>query len=99
MARTMGFDLEDVTNTLYIEAQTALTSKGFEVTIDKSNVNNPVLVATKDNVTYKLAENKNTIVKEIKDNSKLNKVVTVSGVTVYNDTNFYISQEALAVIE
>lgn len=99
MARTMGFDLDDVTNTLYIEAQTALTNKGFEVTIDKSNVNNPVLVATKDNVTYKLAENKNTIVKEIKNNSKLNKVVTVSGVTVYNDTNFYISQEALAVME
>ena len=99
MARTMDFDLDDLTNTLYTEAQTALTNKGFAVTIDKSNSNNPVLVATKDNVTYKLAENKNTIVKEFKNSPKLNKVITVSGVTAYNDTNFYISQQALDVME
>ena len=95
----MGFDLDALTNTLYIEAQTALTNKGFEVTIDKSNANNPVLVATKGNVTYKLAENKNTIAKEIKNRPGLNRVLTVSTVTVYNDTTFYISQEALSVIK
>ena len=99
MAQTMGFDLDALTNTLYIEAQTALTNKGFEVTIDKSNANNPVLVATKGNVTYKLAENKNTIAKEIKNRPGLNRVLTVSTVTVYNDTTFYISQEALSVIK
>lgn len=99
MAQTMGFDLAALTNTLFIEAQAALENKGFKVTIDKSNENNPVLVAEKDNVTYKLAENKNTIAKEFKNNPGLNRVLTVSTVTVYNDTNFYISQEALSVIE
>ncbi|WP_413368065.1 alkaline phosphatase [Lysinibacillus sp. 3P01SB] len=97
MAETMGFKLDQLTSSLYIDAKPALEKKGFKVTIDQSDSNNPVLVAQKGNTTYEMPENKNTILSKTtgKDGKTEAKQHTVPYVTVYNDSSFYISEEAL----
>lgn len=97
MAETMGFKLDQLTSSLYIDAKPALEKKGFKVTIDQSDSNNPVLVAQKGNTTYEMPENKNTVLSKTtgKDGKTEAKQHTVPYVTVYNDNSFYISEEAL----
>ncbi len=97
MAETMGFKLDQLTSSLYIDAKPALEKKGFKVTIDQSDSNNPVLVAQKGNTTYEMPENKNTVLSKTtgKDGKTEAKQHTVPYVTVYNDSSFYISEEAL----
>ena len=101
MAETMGFQLNQLTSSLYINAKPALEKKGFKVTIDESDSNNPVLVAQKGNATYEMAENKNIILSKTTSNNKKSEVKqhTVPYVTVYNDHSFYISEEALKFIK
>lgn len=101
MAETMGFQLNQLTSSLYIDAKPALEKKGFKVTIDESDSNNPVLVAQKGNTTYEMAENKNIILSKTTSNNKKSEVKqhTVPYVTVYNDHSFYISEEALKFIK
>lgn len=101
MAETMGFQLNQLTSSLYIDAKPALEKKGFKVTIDESDSNNPVLVAQKGNATYEMAENKNIILSKTTSNNKKSEVKqhTVPYVTVYNDHSFYISEEALKFIK
>lgn len=97
MAETMGFQLDQLTSSLYIDAKPVLEKKGFKVTINESDPNNPVLVAQKGNTTYEMAENKNIILSKTTNKSKKSEVKqhTVPYVTVYNDHSFYISEEAL----
>ncbi|MGM9951458.1 MAG: alkaline phosphatase [Lysinibacillus sp.] len=97
MAEAMGFQLDQLTSSLYIDAKPALEKKGFKVTIDHSDANNPVLVAKKGNKIYELPENKNIILsKKTEKNGKSEvKQHAVPYVTVYNDSAFYVSQEAL----
>ena len=97
MAEAMGFQLDHLTSSLYIDAKQELEKKGFKVTIDQSDAHNPALVAEKGDMTYELPENKNIILskKMKKDGKSEVKQHTVPYVTVYNDSAFYISEEAL----
>ena len=65
MASFMGFDLTELTNDLYINAEEALQAKGFTTTIDLSDKNNPVLVAKKGKTTYHIPENKDYMSKRL----------------------------------
>lgn len=97
MAETMGFELGQLTSSLYMDAKPVLEKKGFKVTTDESDSSNPVLVAQKGNTTYEMPENKNIILSKTtgKDGKTEVKQHTVPSVTVYNDSSFYISEEAL----
>ena len=97
IAEAMGFQLDQLTSSLYIDAKQELEKKGFKVTVDQSDAHNPVLVAKKGDMTYELPENKNIILsKKTKKSGKSEvKQHTVPYVTVYNDSAFYISEEAL----
>ena len=97
MAETMGFTLERLTSSLYIDAKPVLEKKGFKVTIDRADSNNPILIAQKGNTIYEIPENKNIILSKTtgKDGKTEVKQHTVPYVTVYNDRSFYISEEAI----
>lgn len=101
MAKTMGFDLAQLTNSLYKDAAAELKKKGFTVEINAKDSTNPVLVASKGNKTYELAENKNTMIRKqsLKNGRVLKQEYKLSTITVYNDKHFYISDEALNLIK
>lgn len=101
MAKTMGFDLAQLTNSLYNNAELELKKKGFAVEIKTSDPTNPVLIASKGDKTYEMAENKNTITRKqtLKNGKVLTKEYKLSTITVYNDKHFYISDEALTLIK
>ncbi|TKI81258.1 alkaline phosphatase, partial [Bacillus wiedmannii] len=61
MAKAMGFNLEEVTNKLFIESESAFQQNGATVTIDKTDVENPVLIVKRNNVKAQLFVNKNII--------------------------------------
>ncbi|KWW50209.1 alkaline phosphatase, partial [Bacillus cereus] len=59
MAKAMGFNLEKVTNKLFVESESAFKQNDAAVTIDKTDVANPVLIVKRNNVTAQLFVNKN----------------------------------------
>ena len=100
MASFMGFDLNELTNELYINAEEALQAKGFTTTIDLTDKNNPVLVATKGKTTYQLPENKDYMIKTTANGKKGSKKnIKINTIHVYNDSDFFISSEALKKIK
>ena len=58
IAKAMGFNLEEVTNKLFVESELAFKQNGATVTIDKTDVANPVLIVKHNNVTAQLFVNK-----------------------------------------
>ena len=87
MASFMGFDLTELTNDLYINAEEALQAKGFTTTIDLSDKNNPVLVANKGKKTYHIPENKDYILlKGANGKRVLILFFLTNTINVYNDT-------------
>lgn len=101
MADFMDFDLDHISEKLFVDAEDALTKKGFNVTIDKSNKANPKLIATKGKITYTLDENKNTVLRERELTSGHIQKLTKKFNTVhfYNDENFYVSQDVIKFIK
>lgn len=101
MADFMDFDLDQISKKLFIDAEEALSKKGFNVTIDKTDENNPKLIATKGNVTYTLDENKNTVLRERElASSRIHKLTKkFDTVHFYNDQHFYISQDVVKYIK
>ena len=101
MASTLNVDLVETTATLFNDAQAALTQKGFDVTIDTTDANNPQLVAKKGNITYVLDENKNTVQKDRKlaNGRTLSLTKTFNSVHFYNDETFYVSEDVLKFIQ
>lgn len=101
MASTLNVDLAETTATLFNDAQAALTQKGFDVTIDTTDANNPQLVAKKGNITYVLDENKNTVQKDRKlaNGRTLSLTKTFNSVHFYNDETFYVSEDVLKFMQ
>ncbi|MEK4283567.1 alkaline phosphatase [Ureibacillus sp. FSL K6-0165] len=97
MANFMGFDLDELTKELYIPAEEALKAKRFTVSIDDTNVNNPVLVAKKGGITYRLPENKDYIIKE--DAGGTTTIIQTNTIHVFNDSAFFISEETINQIK
>lgn len=93
MAKAMGFDLENLTSDLFIDAESSLRKLGYTTIIDFSDENNPVFVATKDNKTIEIPENKNIV--QVQTNNNTPVTFTFNSVAVYNDDKFYISEEML----
>ena len=51
MASAMGFNLNELTKDVFVDAKAELEKLGFTTKIDTTNENNPVFVATKNNRT------------------------------------------------
>ncbi|HDR7968845.1 alkaline phosphatase [Bacillus pacificus] len=87
MAKAMGFNLEEVTNKLFVESELAFKQNGATVTVDNTNAVNPVLIVKRNNVTAQLFVNKNII--RIK-----NKDYELGSVVVESNGKFYVPEEA-----
>ncbi|MEK5233152.1 alkaline phosphatase [Lysinibacillus sp. FSL K6-0232] len=97
MAQFMDFDLNTLTNELYVPATKALTEKGFTTKIDLSDKENPVFVAQKADITVKIPVNKNTMSYE-QASTNTAKTLTFDTINVYNGTEFYVSKKLLQAI-
>ncbi|QPQ29379.1 alkaline phosphatase [Lysinibacillus sp. JNUCC 51] len=96
MAKFMGFDLNKLTNDLYIPATKAFTEKGYTSKIDLTDKENPKFIAQKKDVTITLPVNKNILIYE---QNKTAKTHTFDTINVYNSTEFYVSKKVLNVIK
>ncbi|MGE7673507.1 alkaline phosphatase [Lysinibacillus sp. NPDC094403] len=96
MANFMGFDLNKLTDDLYIPATKAFTEKGYASKIDLTDKENPTFIAQKNDVTVTIPVNKNILIYE-KD--KTAKTYTFDTINVYNGTDFYMSKKVLKVLK
>lgn len=92
MASFLGFDLNEITDKLFVNAKVSFEEKGYETRIDVTDENNPVFIAEKQNIKIELPVNKNIAHITQKDHSYTK---TLEGVTVYNEKDFYVSESAL----
>lgn len=90
-AKAMGLDLATASAKLFVP-QSALTARGFTVTLDDSDKTNLVLVLTKGGKTFKVPENKNYF-------ETAGKKVSYNGINVYNGKSFYIPEAAIALMK
>ncbi|PEX78778.1 alkaline phosphatase [Bacillus cereus] len=88
MAKAMGFNLEELTNKLFVESKSAFKRMGATVTIDKTNVINPVLVVKHNKVEAQLFVNKNIIRINGKD-------YELGSVVVESNGKVYVPEEAI----
>ncbi|PEC22305.1 alkaline phosphatase [Bacillus cereus] len=88
MAKAMGFNLEELTNKLFLESESGFKQIGATVKIDKTNVANPVLIVNHNNVEAQLFVNKNIIRIDGKEYELGNVVVESNG-------KFYVPEEAI----
>ncbi|MGE7942202.1 alkaline phosphatase [Lysinibacillus xylanilyticus] len=98
MAQFMGFDLNKLTDDLYIPATKAFKDKGYTTKIDLADKENPKFIAQKDDVTFTIPVNKNTLIYE-DASTKTTKTHTFDTINVYNGTEFYVSKKVLNVIK
>lgn len=98
MAKFMGFELDKLTDELYIPATKAFTEKGFTTKVDVADKENPTFIAQKADVSITIPVNKNTMV--YKDASmNTSKTYTFDTINVYNGTEFYVSKKVLDTIQ
>ncbi|KAB2460072.1 alkaline phosphatase [Bacillus sp. CH126_4D] len=88
MAKAMGFNLEEVTNKLFVESDSAFKQNGATVIIDKIDAANPLLIVKRNNVKAQLFVNKNII--RIK-----NKDYELGSIVVESNGKFYVPEEAI----
>jgi alkaline phosphatase len=88
MAKAMGFNLEEVTNKIFLESEQAFKRIGATVSIDKTDVANPVLVVNHNKVEAQLSVNKNII--RIND-----KEYELESIIVESNGKFYVPEEAI----
>lgn len=97
MAKAMNFDLNNLSNNLFVNAQESFETLGYTTSIDNSDENNPVFVAENNNKIVKIPENKNIVFVENKQNGKID-TLEFNSVAVYNDKQFFISQDMLKAV-
>lgn len=88
MAKAMGFQLEELSKKLFLDAETSFKQIGATVTIDKKDVRNPVLVVKRNNTEAKLFVNKSIIYIGRKD-------YELGGIVVESNEKFYVPEKAL----
>lgn len=88
MASAMGFDLEEVTNRLFVKARPAVEALGASISYDVTNKANPVLRFEKGNVKAELPVSKNII--RINGTEHL-----LEGVVIYSNGATYVPQQAI----
>ena len=94
MAKAMGFDLNQLSNKIFVNAEESFKKLGYTTSIDQTDSANPVFVAESKNKIVKIPENKNIVIVENKNSGK-SKTHELNTVTVYNDRQFFISEDAL----
>ena len=88
MAKAMGFNLEELTNKLFLESESGFKQIGATITIDKNNVANPVLIVNHNNVEAQLFVNKNIIRIDGKE-------YELGSIVVESNEKFYVPEEAI----
>ncbi|WP_439873564.1 alkaline phosphatase [Bacillus mycoides] len=88
MAKAMGFQLEEITKKLFLDAETAFRQIGANVTIDKQDALNPALIVKRNNMEAKLFVNKNIIYIGGKD-------YELGGIVVESNGKFYVPEKAI----
>lgn len=88
MAKAMGFHLGELTNKLFLDAETAFKQIGATVTIDKKDVANPVLVVKHNKAEAQLFVNKNMIRIDGKD-------YELGSIVVESNGKFYVPEKAI----
>ncbi|MFA9424047.1 MAG: stalk domain-containing protein, partial [Sedimentibacter sp.] len=93
MELAMGVDLNDTTEKLFIRARDAFESKGATVKFDNiTDVKNPVLIITKNDIEIKMPVNKNI--------AYVNGTpITLDGVVIFNGVTTYAPQSAIDLIQ
>ncbi|MEC1476573.1 alkaline phosphatase [Bacillus haynesii] len=92
MAKAMGFNLDKLTNELFIEAKQAFKKAGANVTIDQKDPANPVLVASRKKAKAEMPVNKNII--------RINgKEYELDSVIVESNGSFYVPKEAVQLFK
>ncbi|MFT8320607.1 MAG: alkaline phosphatase [Bacillus sp. (in: firmicutes)] len=92
VASSLGFNLKQVSNTLFIDAEAAFKAIGAKVSVASSNEQNPVLLIKKGKKTAEFPVNKNIV--------KLNgKEIELDSVTVRSNGKFYVSKEAVQLVK
>ncbi len=98
MAQFMGFDLNKLTEDLYIPATKAFTEKGFTTRIDLTDEENPKFIAQKNDITLTIPVNKNILIYE-QASTNTTKIYTFDTINVYNGTEFYVSKKVLNTVK
>jgi alkaline phosphatase len=88
MGQAMGFDLKALTNELFADAGSAFKKIGADVTINKTDAENPVLVVKRNKATAQLFVNKNIIRIDGKD-------YELGSVVVESNGKFYVPEKAV----
>ena len=91
IARHLGLDLDRTTRRLYVVAASAFAAVGADTRVDRSEVENPVLVVSKNGREWRFPRNRNFAL--IGDRQ-----VNLPGVTVLSDDRWYLSQAAVAAV-
>lgn len=88
MAKAMGFHLEELTNKLFLDAESAFKQIGATVKIDKTDVANPVLVVKHNKGEAQLFVNKNIIRID-------GRAYELGSIVVESNGKFYIPEKAV----
>lgn len=96
MAEFMGFDLQKLSNKLYMNAKDSFEKKGYSTRIDVTDPNNPVFIAKKGKQKVELPANKNIVISKTPKSTKQKEI---NAITVYNGKDFYISEQALKAVK
>ena len=92
----MNFNLNKVTDSMYLNADQAFKKKGYSTRIDQTDKNNLVFVATKRDQTIEIPVNKNIVIQKTKKGQTKQEVKTIN---IYNGKDFYVSDEVLKVVK
>lgn len=92
MAKAMGFDLNKLSNEIFINAKQSFEEAGYTTKIDTTDAANPVFIAENKNKIVTIPENKNIVIVENKNNNKV-ETLEFKTVAVFNDQQFFISEE------
>ncbi|MGG0409712.1 alkaline phosphatase [Peribacillus simplex] len=96
MAEFMGFDLQKLSNKLYMNAKDSFEKEGYSTRIDVTDPNNPVFVAKKGQKKVELPANKNIVISKTPKSTKQKEI---NSINIYNGKDFYISEQALKAVK
>ncbi len=91
MAKAMGFHLDELTNRIFIESKSAFERIGATVTINRTDVTNPVVVVKHNKVSAQLFVNKNIVRIDGKDHE-------LGSIIVESNGKFYVPEEAIHLL-
>lgn len=92
VAEVLGFDLDEVTNKLFVNGKTEFEKNGAKTNLNTSDKENIVFEVTKGSDKLEFPVNKSYVLKNGKE-------VELSGVTVYNEIDFYVPEDAISLIK